>query len=154
MFHSGATNLSDVDRVGCVVRYCPWWLNANGALTSNRLTMRPVPRATYDLLDPAAQPLFRHLVVRIQIPTPSETNPCVYVSRARGLGQGGLEDEMALEKQLWTQRAIFHRNHKAGLSTAPRNNDHLTEYVEHAERVLEEMRRESPPGALFRLPKL
>ena len=69
-------------------------------------------------------------------------------------GQEGLEDEMALEKQLWTQRAIFHRNHTAGLSTAPKNNDHLTEYVEHAERVLEEMRRESPPGALFRLPKL
>ena len=70
MFHSGATNLSDVDRVGCVVRYCPWWLNANGALTSNRLTMRPVPRATYDLLHRDAQPLFRHLVVRFQIPTP------------------------------------------------------------------------------------
>ena len=61
MFHSGATNLSDVDRVGCVVRYCPWWLNANGALTSNRLTMRPVPRATYDVLHPDAKPLFRHV---------------------------------------------------------------------------------------------
>ena len=42
---------------------------------------------------------------------------------------------------------------KAGLSTAPENNEHVTEYVEHAERVLAEMRRDEPDG-VFRLPKL
>ena len=79
-----AANPSDSDRVGCVVRYAnpfllrmvvwehaltkragrrfaPWWLNSNGALTSHRLTPRPVPRATYDVLHPDAKPLFRHV---------------------------------------------------------------------------------------------
>ena len=59
----------------------------------------------------------------------------------------------AMEKQLWTLRAAYHTQHKAGLSTAPENNEHVTEYVEHAERVLAEMRRDEPDG-VFRLPKL
>jgi len=42
-------------------RFAPWWLNSNGALTSHRLTPRPVPRATYDVLHPDAKPLFRHV---------------------------------------------------------------------------------------------
>ena len=42
-------------------RFAPWWLNSNGGLTSHRLTPRPVPRATYDVLHPDAKPLFRHV---------------------------------------------------------------------------------------------
>ena len=50
-----------------------------------------------------------------------------------------------MEKQLWTLRAAYHTQHKAGLSTAPENNEHVTEYVEHAERgKLRELRREAP----------
>ena len=122
MWHSMAANPSDQDRVGCVVRYCPWWLNANGGLTSQRLTPRPVPRATYEALHPDAKPLFRHVTE-------------------------GMEDEMILEKQLWTLRAGWHTAHKAGLTTCPPNNDHIVEYVEHAKRVQAQLAAAEQGGA-------
>ena len=46
-----------------------------------------------------------------------------------------MEDEMAMEKQLWTLRAGFHTAHKAGFTTCPDNNDHIIEYVEKAKKV-------------------
>jgi len=55
-------------------------------------------------LHPDAKPLFRHITE-------------------------GIEDEMALEKQLWTLRAGWHTAHKAGLTTCPENNDHIVEFL-------------------------
>ena len=64
---SGTTNpfllrkFGGTQKPGVGRRFAPWWLNSNGALTSHRLTPRPVPRATYDVLHPDAKPLFRHV---------------------------------------------------------------------------------------------
>ena len=57
----------------------------------------------------------------------------------RRIGPVGMEDEMAMEKQLWTLRAGFHTSHKAGFTTCPENNNHIVEYVEHAKRVQAQM---------------
>jgi hypothetical protein len=51
----------------------------------------------------------------------------------------GMDDEMAMEKQLWTVRAGFHTAHKAGFTTCPENNEHVVEYVNHSKRVLARM---------------
>ncbi len=121
MWHSMAANPSAVDRVGAVVRSAPWWLHCEGNLTSHHLTPRPVPRATFDVLHPASKPLFRHVAE-------------------------GMEDEMALEKQLWTQRAALHTGHTQGLSTARLDNSHVTDYVGHAARVRAELQRDAERG--------
>jgi hypothetical protein len=132
-----AANPSDQDRVGCVVRYAPWWLNANGALTSQRLTPRPVPRATYETLHPDAKPLFRHVTEGAceQVILSALLQDRRSASDEGRSGVVGMEDEMAMEKQLWTLRAGFHTAHKAGFTTCPDNNDHIIEYVDKAKRV-------------------
>ena len=75
MWHATAPNRTGESRVSVVVRYAPWWLNLEilrpgspertimvdqPGLTDN--VVPPVPRAVFEGMDPAVQPLFRHWV--------------------------------------------------------------------------------------------